>query len=76
MLAPIGAEIVPEVARSVPKLPTSVNRTSKSKHLRMRISAGVHEVNLRVDGGPWIVPAGLVRMDDGLGGSVGVFVVE
>ena len=44
--------------------------------LTMRIPAGVHEVNLRVDGGPWIVPAGLARMDDGLGGSVGVFVVE
>jgi hypothetical protein len=44
--------------------------------LRMKIPAGMHEVNLRVDGGPWTVPAGLTTMDDGLGGTVGMFVVE
>lgn len=44
--------------------------------LRMRIPAGMHEVNLRVDGGPWTVPAGLTPLDDGLGGRTGIFTVE
>jgi hypothetical protein len=44
--------------------------------LRMRIAPGLHEVNLRIDGGPWVVPAGLASMDDGLGGKVGVFTIE
>jgi hypothetical protein len=44
--------------------------------LRMRIPAGTHEVNLRIDGGPWEVPAGLTSVDDGLGGRVGIFTLE
>jgi hypothetical protein len=44
--------------------------------LRMRIAAGIHEVNVRVDGGTWIVPPGLTSVDDGLGGRVGIFSLE
>lgn len=44
--------------------------------LRMRIPPGMHEMNLRVDGGPWEVPAGLTAVDDGLGGRVGIFTLE
>ena len=44
--------------------------------LRMRIASGMHEVNLRVDGGPWKVPAGLTAVDDGLGGQVGIFTLK
>jgi hypothetical protein len=44
--------------------------------LRMRIPAGLHEINMRVDGGPWMVPAGLTAVDDGLGGRVGIFSLE
>jgi hypothetical protein len=44
--------------------------------LRMRIPAGIHEVNVRMDGGPWQVPPGLTQVDDGFGGKVGRFVVE
>jgi hypothetical protein len=44
--------------------------------LRMALPAGMHEVNVRVDGGDWTVPPGLTSMDDGLGARVGVFVIE
>lgn len=44
--------------------------------LRMRIPAGIHEINLRVDGGAWLVPPGLTEVDDGLGGKAGRFVIE
>jgi hypothetical protein len=44
--------------------------------LRMHIPAGIHEVNVRMDGGPWRVPPGLTQVDDGFGGKVGRFVVE
>ena len=44
--------------------------------LRMRIPAGMHEVNVRIDGGAWTVPAGLTAVDDGLGGRVGIFSLE
>ena len=44
--------------------------------LRMPISPGVHEVNVRVDGGAWTVPPGLTAVDDGLGGRVGLFSLE
>ena len=44
--------------------------------LRMRIAGGVHEVNLRIDGGAWTVPPGLPTVDDGLGGRVGLFSLQ
>lgn len=42
--------------------------------LTIAIPAGVHQINLRVDGGPWTVPPGLPRADDEFGGEVGVLV--
>jgi hypothetical protein len=44
--------------------------------LRMHIPAGIHEVNLRVDGGSWTVPPGLTGVDDNFGGKAGRFVIE
>ena len=44
--------------------------------LRMYLRPGLHEVNIRINGGPWMVPAGLPSVDDDLGGRVGVFLVE
>ncbi len=42
--------------------------------LSTAIPAGVHQVNLRLNGGAWSVPPGLPRADDGFGGEVGVLV--
>ena len=40
------------------------------------VSAGSHLVNIRVDGGQWIAPPGLVAKTDDFAGVVGVFVVD
>jgi hypothetical protein len=40
------------------------------------VSAGSHLVNIRVDGGQWIAPPGLVAKMDDFAGVVGVFVVD
>jgi hypothetical protein len=40
------------------------------------LSRGVHQLNVRFDGGEWVVPAGTVAVADGFGGRVGIFVVR
>lgn len=39
------------------------------------ISSGTQQLNIRINGGPWIVPRGLVAISDEFGGSVGILVV-
>ena len=39
------------------------------------VTSGVHRVNVRIDGGPWTVPAGTTRLAGDFGDYVGVFVV-
>jgi 1,4-alpha-glucan branching enzyme len=41
----------------------------------LRVSAGIHRMNLRLDRGPWIVPAGLRLEQNEFGGAVGLLVV-
>ncbi len=43
---------------------------------RAWIDPGLHHLNIRINGGPWIVPPGLPGADDGLGGRAGIFVVN
>ena len=40
------------------------------------IAPGTHRLNARVDGGAWIVPAGLTTMSDDFAGEVGMLVIE
>lgn len=40
-----------------------------------RMTAGLHRMNVRRDGGAWIVPAGTMRRPDDYDGEVGVFVL-
>ena len=42
---------------------------------RVSLTSGVHRFNLVVDGGRWIVPAGVTAVDDGFGGHTGLLVV-
>lgn len=44
--------------------------------ITVRISSGVHRVNVRIDDGPWVVPLGLRSQEDDFGGSVGMLVVR
>ncbi len=41
----------------------------------LKIPSGVHRVDVRVDGGNWLVPAGTTRAADDFGGEAGIFVV-
>lgn len=40
------------------------------------LGPGIYEVNYRVNGGTWQVPAGLTAVEDGFGSLVGVFTIE
>jgi hypothetical protein len=40
------------------------------------IGIGVHEINVRVDGGKWQPPPGTPTMNDGFSGKVGVLVIQ
>jgi hypothetical protein len=43
--------------------------------LALPLSAGVHSVNVRVDGGPWAPPPGVPTVRDGFNGEVGLVVI-
>jgi hypothetical protein len=40
------------------------------------IKTGIHEMNVRVNGGEWVVPPGLPQKRDEFGSSVGVLVIQ
>lgn len=41
-----------------------------------KLSAGKYQMNLRLDGGQWVAPPGLLIMQDEFGGSVGLLIVQ
>jgi hypothetical protein len=43
--------------------------------IRLPVSPGVHRLNVRIDGGPWLVPAGTRLEHTEFGGAVGVVVI-
>ena len=44
--------------------------------LRVHTPLGTHRVSMRVDGGRWLAPPGLVPVHDEFGGTVGMLVVQ
>jgi hypothetical protein len=42
----------------------------------VHVDAGIHEVQLRVDGGPWVSPAGLPVRVTGVDGAHGIAVID
>ena len=44
--------------------------------LLLPMSPGVHQINLRIDGGKWIAPPGIPSTSDGFNGEVGVLVIR
>lgn len=44
--------------------------------LNIPISAGRHQINIRTDGGKWVAPPGLPKMNDMFSGEVGVLIVK
>jgi hypothetical protein len=55
---------------------TLVRRGRDLWELSVPLSAGVHQINVRVDGGPWMVPPGIPTMHDSFGSDVGMVVVS
>ncbi len=43
--------------------------------ITLRVPPGIHRVNVRVDGGPWLVPLGTRTQQDDFGGAVGILVI-
>jgi hypothetical protein len=50
--------------------------TDDDWEIELPVLPGVHHVNIRVDGGAWRAPPGLVQVSDDFAGMVGMFVVE
>lgn len=42
----------------------------------LAINPGKYELNMRIDGGKWLVPPGLLALSDEFGGTVGILVIE
>jgi hypothetical protein len=40
------------------------------------LTPGIHELNVRIDAGPWITPPGLPSKTDEFGGSVGILIIR
>jgi hypothetical protein len=57
-------------------LPVSMTRTpAGSWEIVLPLTAGVHQVNVRIDGGPWTVPGGTTRLLGDYDDAVGTFLV-
>ena len=57
--------------------PVALIRASNgSWTLTLPLEPGRYQMNLRVDGGKWIVPPGLLPISDEFGGTVGLLIVE
>jgi len=54
---------------------TLVRRGRDLWELALPLSAGVHQINVRVDGGQWVPPPGMPVARDGYSGEVGLLVV-
>jgi hypothetical protein len=55
--------------------PVALERAGDAWRLERAIPAGPHRVAIRLDGGPWIVPVNLPRVEDDFGGTVGIITV-
>lgn len=56
-------------------LPMTASQLSGTWSIALPVAPGVHQVNVRINGGEWTVPAGLTSVRDEFGGSVGILLV-
>lgn len=54
---------------------TLVRRSRDLWELNVPLSAGMHQINVRVDRGPWMAPPGIPTMHDTYSGDVGLIVI-
>jgi hypothetical protein len=55
---------------------TLVRRGRDLWELSVPVSPGVHQINVRVDGGPWMAPPGIPTVRNAFDGEVGVVVIQ
>ena len=55
---------------------TMVRRGRDLWELSVPITPGRHQINIRTDGGKWVAPPGLPRVNDMFSGEVGVLIVK
>src|SRR5688500_5351501 len=53
-----------------------IRRGRDQWELLVPMTAGVHQINLRIDRGRWIAPPGIPTMNDGFNGEVGILVIK
>ena len=69
-----SVEITSDATQWVPR---ALDRVAKDRwRLRLELAPGVYHVNLRIDGGPWVVPPGAPTATDEFVGATGVLVVQ
>lgn len=56
--------------------PVPLSRSAGNWSVSLPIAHGTHQLNIRLNGGPWMVPPGLPPISDEFGGSAGLLVVE
>ena len=72
-----GARLVELASDCTRWQPVALSREQGNEwEIVLPVAAGSHLVNIRVDGGQWIAPPGLVAKTDDFAGVVGVFVVD
>ncbi|HET9423790.1 MAG TPA: glycogen-binding domain-containing protein [Gemmatimonadaceae bacterium] len=55
---------------------TMVRRGRDLWELTVPLTPGRHQINIRTDGGKWVAPPGLPKINDGFSGEVGVLIVK
>lgn len=56
--------------------PVAMTRGSDGWVVEVVATPGVHQANIRIDGGKWIAPPGLTAVDDDFAGTVGNFSIQ
>jgi hypothetical protein len=70
-----SVEIMGDFTNWVPVRLMPGNGPTDSWSVTLPINPGKYGMNIRISGGPWVVPPGLLSMLDEFGGSVGLLVV-
>ena len=71
-----SVDITGDFTNWVPVRLTPGNGSVDSWSVTLPINSGKYEMNIRINGGAWVVPPGLLSMLDEFGGNVGLLVVQ
>ena len=72
-----GAETVEVMGDFTEWTPVSLERDGSGWwSVTLPVAPGIHEMNMRINGGKWVIPSGLTKKRDEFGGTVGVFLIS